>query len=62
MTPHLHDVDVKALLRIADLYNIPIACNRSTADFIISSPPMRQTYDPVQINYGSYIERRIETP
>lgn len=62
MTPHPHDVDVKALLRVAVLYNIPMACNRSTADFIISSPLMRQTYDPVQINYASYIERNIHNP
>jgi methylglyoxal synthase len=40
MTPHPHDVDVKALLRIAVLYNIAIACNRSSAAFIISSPLM----------------------
>ncbi|HEX3550238.1 MAG TPA: methylglyoxal synthase [Candidatus Elarobacter sp.] len=33
-----HDVDVKALLRLAVLYNVPIACNRSSADFLISSP------------------------
>ncbi|HTW83292.1 MAG TPA: methylglyoxal synthase [Candidatus Sulfotelmatobacter sp.] len=33
-----HDVDVKALLRLAVLYNVPIACNRATADFLISSP------------------------
>lgn len=44
MTPHPHDVDVKALLRISVLYNIPTACNRATADFLISSPLMREDY------------------
>ena len=38
LTSQPHDVDVKALLRLAVLYNVPIACNRSTADFLISSP------------------------
>ena len=60
MTPHPHDVDVKALLRIAVLYNIPIACNRSTADFLISSPLMDQQYAPVLKEYEAYIERSID--
>lgn len=44
MTPHPHDVDVKALLRISVLYNVPTACNRSTADFVISSPLLKEEY------------------
>lgn len=59
MEPHPHDVDVKALLRIAVLYNIPIACNRSTADFMISSPLMEQAYTPILKDYEEYIQRKI---
>ncbi len=42
MSSQPHDVDVKALLRLAVLYNIPTACNRSTADYLISSPLLHQ--------------------
>jgi methylglyoxal synthase len=41
---HPHDVDVKSLLRIALIYNVPVACNRATADFLISSPMMKEEY------------------
>jgi methylglyoxal synthase len=46
LEPHPHDVDVKALLRIAVVYNVPIACNRATADFILSSPLLAADYNP----------------
>jgi methylglyoxal synthase len=59
MQPHPHDVDVKALLRIAVVYNIPIACNRSTADFMISSQLMSDQYEPVLKDYSTYIEREL---
>ena len=45
LEPQPHDPDIKALLRLAVLYNIPTACNRSTADFMISSPLMDQDYE-----------------
>lgn len=58
MTAQPHDVDVKALLRLAVLYNVPMACNRSTADYIISSEIYEdKDYKPILKNYNEYIKR-----
>ena len=61
MEPQPHDVHVKALLRISVLYNIPAACNRSTADFLVSSQLMETAYQPIQRDYSEYLSRKIET-
>jgi methylglyoxal synthase len=45
LEPQPHDVDVKALLRVAVVHNVPIACNRATADFLLSSPLMHREYE-----------------
>jgi methylglyoxal synthase len=60
MEPQPHDVDVKALLRIAVLYNVPTACNRSTADFMISSPLFTAEYEPILVDYSGYIHRDLK--
>jgi methylglyoxal synthase len=52
-----HDPDVKALLRMAVVWNIPIASNRASADFIISSPLMGDTYDRRLTDYEDYRQR-----
>jgi methylglyoxal synthase len=57
LEPQPHDPDVKALLRIAVLYNIPTACNRATADFIISSPLMEESYYAQQVDYAARLNR-----
>jgi methylglyoxal synthase len=48
LEPQPHDVDVKALLRISVVYNVPIACNRATADYLLSSPLLSEDYRPAQ--------------
>lgn len=53
-----HDPDVKALLRIAVLYDIPVANNKSTADFILSSPYMDMEYERRIIDYSTFISKR----
>lgn len=60
MQPQPHDVDVKALLRISNLYNIPTACNRSTADFLISSPLFNKDYDRIVTDYSGYLNRELK--
>ena len=57
LEPQPHDPDVKALLRLAVLYNIPTACNRSTADFLISSPFMQQSYNRYIPDYSGRLKR-----
>ena len=54
-----HDVDVKALLRLATLYNVPTAVNRSTADFMVSSPLFDGDYEPVVKDFRGYVERSL---
>jgi len=54
-----HDPDVKALLRMALVWNIPIACNRASADFMISSPLMDGEYDRLVPDYELYRTRKI---
>jgi methylglyoxal synthase len=51
-----HDVDVKALLRMAIVYNIPLACDRSSADFLITSPLMDKEYERYLVDYGKRLK------
>jgi len=56
-----HDPDIKALLRMAIVWNIPIACNRASADFMISSPLMDGEYDRLVPDYEEYRTRKLDS-
>ena len=60
LEPHPHDPDVKALLRIAVVWNVPIACNRASADFMVSSPLMASSYERHLPDYEGYTRREIK--
>ena len=57
LEPQPHDPDVKALLRVAVVWNVPVACNRASADFMISSPLMSVPYERILPDYQAYRER-----
>ena len=59
LEPQPHDTDVKSLLRIAVVWNIPVACDRASADFMISSPLMSDTYERSVPDYSSHNDREI---
>jgi len=55
-----HDPDIKALLRVAATWNIPVACDRSTADFLLTSPLMHTEYETLLPDYSGYTKRKIK--
>jgi len=57
-----HDSDVRALTRLASVWNIPMACNLSTADFLLTSPYMATTYTRVVPTFEHYLKRNIQIP
>ena len=59
LQPQPHDPDVKALLRMAVVWNVPVACDRATADFIISSPLMHGEYERIVPDYEAYAKRSL---
>ena len=54
-----HDPDIKALLRVAVTWNLLIACDRATADFILTSPLMQQEYESMITDYSTYMNRKL---
>lgn len=59
LEPMPHEPDIKALLRIAALWNIPVACNRASADYIIASPLMQSDYEAVRPQMDGYLNRQL---
>jgi methylglyoxal synthase len=59
LEPQPHDPDVKALLRLAVLWNIPVACNRASADFLISSPLLARGYDRISPDFSAHADREL---
>lgn len=59
MAQQPHDPDVKALLRIAIVWNVPVACNRVSADFLVSSPLMKEPYTRIHPDYADYEGRNL---
>jgi methylglyoxal synthase len=59
MEAQAHDPDIKALLRVAVTYNIPLACDMATADFLVNSPFMAREYVASMPDYSSYLKRKI---
>jgi methylglyoxal synthase len=59
LEPLPHDPDIKALLRLAVLWNIPLACNRTTADYIFTSPLLTSDYQRKIPQFKSYLERDL---
>lgn len=60
LEPLPHDQDIKALLRLAVVWNIPVACNRATADFIFASPLLSNDYQRKMPDFYDYTRRKIE--
>jgi methylglyoxal synthase len=61
LEPQPHEPDVRALLRVAVLYNIPIACNRATADFIVASPLIHGEYERLVADHGAAREAFVRS-
>ncbi|MFC0184158.1 methylglyoxal synthase [Pseudarcicella hirudinis] len=59
MASQPHDPDIKALLRLGVVWNTPMACNRATADFMLTSPLMSQEYESMLTDYGTYLSRKV---
>jgi methylglyoxal synthase len=59
MSAQPHDPDIKALLRLGVLWNIPMACDRTTADFLLTSPLMYEAYETILPDYDTYLKRKV---